>query len=122
MATKRKRAPQPHRLTADGATGVLARPKLQRGRSKPQAVPRILAAAVTRDGKVLPTWPEKGTGRTAPLATCGHCGGKPLIIRRCGTEPKQRGEGHKPRPRYCAVCENCGAHRAIQASPGGVAI
>jgi hypothetical protein len=139
MAT-RKRATKPHQLTAhvatdalvgppkfaardSGATGALARPsKLQRRGSKPRTVPEIHAAAVTRDGRILPTWPEKGTGRTAPLATCGHCGGKPLIIRRCGTEPKQRGEGHKPRPRYCAVCENCGAHRAIQASPGGVAI
>jgi hypothetical protein len=98
MATTKRRATQPHR------------------------VKEILAAAVTRDGKVLPTWPEKGTGRTAPLATCGHCGGKPLIIRRCGVEQRQRGDPSKPRPRYCAVCEKCGAHRAIQAAPGGVAI
>jgi hypothetical protein len=128
MATTRKRATQSHQLTAHVATDAFVRPpKLQRGATgalarQPRTVPEILAAAVTRDGRILPTWPEKGTGRTAPLATCGHCGGKPLIIRRCGSEPKQRGEGHKPRPRYCAVCEKCGAHRAIQAAPGGVAI
>jgi hypothetical protein len=98
MATSRKRTVQPGRVKA------------------------ILAAAVTRDGKVLPTWPEKGTGRTAPLATCGHCGGKPLIIRRCGIEPRVRRDQSKPRPRYCAVCEKCGAHRAIQPAPGAVPI
>jgi hypothetical protein len=127
MATTKRRATQPHRLTSSCGDGALPRSRSQRGRSKPQTVPQktvpqILAAAVTRDGKVLPTWPEKGTGRTAPLATCGHCGGKPLIIRRCGTEQRQRGDPSKPRPRYCAVCEKCGAHRAIQAAPGGVAI
>jgi hypothetical protein len=123
MATSKRRATQPDRVSAHVATDAFVRPhKLQRGRSKPQAVARILAAAVTRDGKVLPTWPEKGTGRTAPLATCGHCGGKPLIIRRCGTEQRQRGDPSKPRPRYCAVCEKCGAHRAIQAAPGSAAI
>ena len=97
MATTRKRATQPHQLIEIADT-----------------IPQIFAAAVTRHGKVLPTWPEKGTGRTAPLAVCGHCAGKPLIIRVCGKS--SRGI------RYCAVCENCGAHRAIQASPGGVAI
>jgi hypothetical protein len=80
-------------------------------------VARIVAAAVTRDGKVLPTWPEKGTGRTAPLATCSHCNGKPLIIRVCGVDAANHN-----RKRYCAVCEKCGAHRAIQATPAGVAI
>jgi hypothetical protein len=79
-------------------------------------VDTIFAAAVTRAGKVLPTWPEKGTGRTAPLATCGHCGGKPLIIRRCGLE--QPCSGGPKRARFCAVCEKCGAHRAIQPAPG----
>jgi hypothetical protein len=82
-------------------------------RAKRNVTDTIQAAAVTRDGKVLPTWPEKGTGRTAPLAVCGHCNGKPLIIRVCG---KERQGGHV---RYCAVCEKCGAHRAVQASPGG---
>jgi hypothetical protein len=55
-------------------TTLAAKPRTTR-------IARIMAAAVTRDGHVLPTWPERGTGRTAPLATCGHCGGKPLIIR-----------------------------------------
>lgn len=39
--------------------------------------------------RILPTpaaviYPEHGTGRTAKLTTCRHCGGKPLIVRRCG--------------------------------------
>jgi hypothetical protein len=95
MATEKHRSTEPHRI-------------------KQILVRQILAAAVTRNGKVVPSWPEKGTGRTAPLATCGHCGGKPLIIRRCGQQ-RQPGDT-KPRPRYCAVCVCCGAHRAIQAA------
>jgi hypothetical protein len=47
-------------------------------------------------------YPEHGTGRSAPLATCGHCHGKPLLIRRCppGTSPST----------FCAVCQKCGHH------------
>ena len=75
----------------------------------PRTVKRIMAAAIDRDGHVLPTWPERGTGRTAPLATCGHCGGKPLIIRLCGKD----GYG---RIRHCAVCEKCGSHRKVEAA------
>ena len=90
MATKRARATQPSRVT------------------------EIFAVAAQRGGRVEPTWPEKGTGRTAALAVCGHCGGKPLIIRLCGHTASGI--------RYCAVCEKCGAHRAIQAAPGSAAI
>jgi hypothetical protein len=53
------------------------------------------------------SWPKPGTGRTAPLATCGHCGGGPMIIRRCGIEGNTRGI------RFCAVCGECGAHRKV---------
>jgi hypothetical protein len=28
-------------------------------------------------------YPEHGTGRTAKLDKCIHCGGKPLILRQC---------------------------------------
>jgi len=76
---------------------------------RPTRIARIMAAAVTRDGHVLPTWPERGTGRTVPLATCGHCGGKPLIIRLCGKDAYGR-------IRHCAVCEKCGSHRKVEAS------
>ena len=84
--------------------------RIQRPREpsrQPARVARILAAAVDRNGRVLPTWPERGTGRTAKLATCGHCGGKPLIIRVCGKDSYQR-------VRHCAVCEVCGAHRRVE--------
>jgi len=83
-------------------TTLAAKPRTTR-------IARIMAAAVTRDGHVLPTWPERGTGRTAPLATCGHCGGKPLIIRLCGKDSYGR-------LRHCAVCEKCGSHRKVEAS------
>jgi len=43
-------------------------------------------------------YPEHGTGRAAQLRTCRHCGGKPLIVRKCG------------RNRSCAVCQKCGYH------------
>ena len=43
-------------------------------------------------------YPEHGTGRAAKLRTCAHCGGKPLIVRKCG------------RNRSCAVCQKCGYH------------
>ena len=74
----------------------------------PRTVTRIMAQAVERNGHVLPTWPERGTGRTAPLATCGHCGGKPLIIRLCGKDAYGQ-------IRHCAVCEKCGSHRKVEA-------
>ena len=50
-------------------------------------------------------YPEHGTGRTAALATCGHCGGKPLIIRRCPVG--------RLTSTFCAVCEKCGFHRRV---------
>jgi hypothetical protein len=43
-------------------------------------------------------YPEHGTGRAAKLTTCHHCGGKPLVVRKCG------------RNRSCAVCQVCGFH------------
>jgi len=47
-------------------------------------------------------YPEHGTGRTAKLTTCRHCGGKPLIVRRCGSR------------RTCAVCSKCGYHHRVR--------
>lgn len=47
-------------------------------------------------------YPEHGTGRSAKLDTCRHCGGKPLILRRCN-----------PR-RTCAVCSKCGFHHHVR--------
>ena len=58
--------------------------------------------------RILPTesriviYPEHGTGRTARLTTCRHCGGKPLILRRCS---------HR---RTCAVCSRCGFHHHVR--------
>lgn len=46
-------------------------------------------------------YPEHGTGRAAKLTTCRHCGGKPLIVRKCGR-------------RSCAVCQKCGFHHRIR--------
>ena len=77
----------------------------------------IYAVAAKRGDRMVPIWPEKGTGRAAPLATCGHCGGKPLIIRLCASGSS----AGKKWARYCAVCEKCGAHRQVQAAPGSVA-
>jgi hypothetical protein len=54
-------------------------------------------------GEVI--YPEHGTGRTAPLATCGHCHGKPLLVRRC--PPKDNPST------FCAVCQKCGHHTPI---------
>lgn len=59
--------------------------------------PRILHAA----GPPQLIYPEHGTGRTAKLTTCGHCGGKPLILRRCSNR------------RTCAVCSKCGFHHRV---------
>jgi hypothetical protein len=47
-------------------------------------------------------YPEHGTGRAAKLETCRHCGGKPLMIRKCG------------RARSCAVCQRCGFHHRVK--------
>jgi hypothetical protein len=49
---------------------------------------------------ILPT--DARTGRPAPLTACRHCGGKPLILRRCN----QR--------RTCAVCVRCGYHHHVR--------
>jgi len=59
--------------------------------------PRILPA----DAPPRFIYPEHGTGRTARLTTCTHCGGKPLILRRCNNR------------RTCAVCSNCGYHHRV---------
>ena len=70
---------------------------------KPRILPAITAAAVV--------YPEHGTGRSARLTTCAHCGGKPLIVRRCG---------HR---RTCAVCSKCGCHHRVAklgCKPNGV--
>ncbi|HZQ22312.1 MAG TPA: hypothetical protein VFA89_05880 [Terriglobales bacterium] len=47
-------------------------------------------------------YPEHGTGRSARMDTCVHCGGKPLIIRKCTAR------------RMCAVCSKCGYHHRIR--------
>jgi hypothetical protein len=60
---------------------------------KPRTQPAPVSAAVI--------YPEHGTGRTARLATCRHCGGKPLIVRRCSGR------------RNCAVCSKCGFHHRV---------
>jgi hypothetical protein len=51
------------------------------------------------------TYPEHGTGRSAPLATCGHCHGKPLIIRRCPRDSNPA--------TFCGVCQKCGHHHEV---------
>jgi hypothetical protein len=58
---------------------------------------RILPA----DSRIV-IYPEHGTGRSAKLDTCVHCGGKPLIMRRCN------------RRRTCAVCSKCGFHHHMR--------
>ena len=55
-------------------------------------------AEATRTRVTAVVYPEHGTGRAAKLRTCAHCGGKPLIVRKCG------------RNRSCAVCQVCGFH------------
>jgi hypothetical protein len=65
--------------------------------TKPEAKLRILPA----ESRIV-VYPEHGTGRTAKLATCHHCGGKPLILRRC------------ERRRTCAVCARCGFHHHMR--------
>ena len=63
--------------------------------------PRILLA----NSPPAVIYPEHGTGRTAKLTTCHHCGGKPLIVRRCSSR------------RTCAVCSKCGFHHRLRALP-----
>ncbi len=71
--------------------------------------PRILPAEPTRNEagrnetrtNVVIVYPGHGTGRTAKAAACAHCGGKPLILRRCS---------HR---RTCAVCTKCGYHHRV---------
>jgi hypothetical protein len=52
---------------------------------------------ISLGGNPTVVYPEHGTGRAAKLTTCRHCGGKPLIVRKCGR-------------RSCAVCQKCGFH------------
>jgi hypothetical protein len=59
---------------------------------------RILPA----DTKIV-VYPEHGTGRASTLHTCHHCGGKPLLLRKCG--------GGR---RLCAVCSRCGYHLRVK--------
>ena len=47
-------------------------------------------------------FPEHGSGRASKIATCHHCGAKPLIVRKCG------------RNRQCAVCHHCGFHHRVR--------
>jgi len=63
----------------------------------PTTKPRILPA--DQPAPAIP--PESGAGHTIRLATCSHCGGKPLILRRCNSR------------RTCAVCSKCGFHHCV---------
>jgi hypothetical protein len=63
---------------------------------------RITEAPQTKPAPIIRVlYPEHGTGRSAKLTTCRHCGGKPLIVRRCGNR------------RICAVCSHCGYHHRV---------
>lgn len=73
---------------------------LGKRRARPGALPRAPSQERT-----VAEYPEHGTGRTAPLATCGHCGGKPLIVRRCPRDAEPA--------KFCAVCQKCGHHHEV---------
>lgn len=60
------------------------------------------SAELNRMRATAVVYPEHGTGRAAKLTTCRHCGGKPLIVRKCG------------RSRSCAVCQHCGFHHRVK--------
>src|SRR5271157_918921 len=74
-----------------------------------EADPHVLPPTAKREKQAQMNqqviYPEHGTGRTAPLATCGHCGGKPLIVRRC---PRDENPA-----KFCALCQQCGHHQEV---------
>jgi hypothetical protein len=64
-------------------------------------IPARLFPAKSGSVPIAVAFPEHGSGRASKIATCHHCGAKPLIVRKCG------------RNRQCAVCQHCGFHHRV---------